>query len=107
MSIVYYNGQFLPEEAARIPCTDRGFLFGEGVFTTVRVQKGRAEWLTRHFERLKDHSRQLGIESPILDEKMVAQLIRENRAVDGIWRLKIVVTQRSLLMLIKPYTPPQ
>ena len=35
--IVFLNGQFLPEEEAMVSVFDRGFLYGDGIFETLRV----------------------------------------------------------------------
>ena len=40
------DGVLLPLSEARIPATDRGFLFGDGVYEVLRVYGGRP-WLAR------------------------------------------------------------
>ncbi len=93
--ILFYNGQFVKEEELKIPYNDRGFLFGDGVFTTVLVREGRAEWVERHFERLRSHCKALQIEPPEFSGGHIEELIRVNHAEQGTWRLKIVVTGGS------------
>ena len=95
MSTVFLNGKFLFETQASIPVTDRGFLFGDGVFTTIKVQDGLAECLQRHLERIKLHCQALNITPPIIQPANIEELISHNKAQKGSWRLKIIVTGGS------------
>ena len=53
MSIVYLNGEFLDEGAAAISPSDRGFLYGDGVFETIKASAGRIWFLEAHLERMR------------------------------------------------------
>jgi 4-amino-4-deoxychorismate lyase len=72
---VFLNGQFLLENQAYIPITDRGFLYGDGLFTTLRVQEGQIEFWDLHVERLRNQSQQMKIECPLLDVEWIKELI--------------------------------
>src|SRR5687768_17560115 len=50
--IVFLNGEFVPEEQARISIFDRGFLYGDGLFETLRVHRGMIFQWKEHAERL-------------------------------------------------------
>ena len=52
MSLVYLNGSYLPPEEARLPVSDRGLAYGDGVFTTMKVSEGEPVFLGKHLERL-------------------------------------------------------
>lgn len=52
-NFVYINGQFLPKEKAFVRVTDRGFLYGDGVFETLRTYSGRLFLLSEHLQRLQ------------------------------------------------------
>jgi branched-subunit amino acid aminotransferase/4-amino-4-deoxychorismate lyase len=119
MSIVYLDGQFLPESEAKIPVMNRGFLFGDGAYSTIQVKEGKACFLERHLMRLKAHSQSLGIEPPFVPVEAVERLIQENSATQGIWRLRIIVTGDEnplmrlpkrpyghLILMLKPFIPP-
>ena len=45
---VYLNGRLVPAGTATIPASDRGFLFGDGLFETMRAYGGRIHLLRRH-----------------------------------------------------------
>ena len=46
------NGSLVPADEARVSVFDRGVLFGEGVYESVRICRGRAPFLPRHQARL-------------------------------------------------------
>lgn len=51
--IVYLNGDFIPQEEARISVFDRGFLFGDGVYEVIPVLNGQLVDMDYSVERLK------------------------------------------------------
>ena len=66
------NGKIVPEHEALIPATDRGFLYGDGLFETVHAY-GRALFrLPHHLRRLADGARFLEID-PAPDLKLLAR----------------------------------
>lgn len=38
---IFLNGEFVKKEQARISVFDHGFLYGDGVYETLRVYQGR------------------------------------------------------------------
>ena len=119
MTIVYYNGRFIPEEEAFIPIHDRGFLFGDGLFTTIKVVEGHVYCLKAHLMRLISQSQQIQLELPDINSSLIHALIQHNAADKGSWRLKMMVTSAhasslnlssrtygSFLMTIRPYEHP-
>ncbi len=48
-----FNGELLPENEFCISPANRAFRYGDGVFETMRVAKGKVLWPDLHFERLK------------------------------------------------------
>lgn len=53
MSILYLNGEFLDEEMATLSPSDRGFLYGDGVFETIRASAGRTWFPEAHLARMR------------------------------------------------------
>lgn len=109
---VFLNGNFYPESQASIPVTDRGFLFGDGIFTTMRVHDGRCEFFSGHLNRLQEQAKALNFALPAILRDTIDELIHRNRAQKGIWRLKIIVTASqkgserfagNTLMTLQPY----
>ncbi len=64
MGIVYLNGQLLPEEQAKIPVTDRGFLFGDGVYEVIPAYGGTLFRLDEHLNRLQNSLDGVRIHNP-------------------------------------------
>lgn len=60
-NIVFLNGQFLPANKAMISLFDRGFIYGDGVFETMRSYNGKVFALDLHMERLTESARKLEI----------------------------------------------
>lgn len=58
---VFLNGQILDAEAAAVPVTDSSFLYGIGLFETMRAVNGRVFRLGDHLARLNASAAALGI----------------------------------------------
>ena len=62
--LTWVNGRFVPPGEACLEAGERGFLFGDGLFETVRLYGGRAPAWPRHAARLAEGCRTLGIPYP-------------------------------------------
>ncbi|MBI3814597.1 MAG: aminotransferase class IV [Nitrospinae bacterium] len=51
-NLIYINGKFLPRDEARVSVLDHGFLYGSGVFETMRAYNGKVFMGDKHIERL-------------------------------------------------------
>ncbi len=58
---IYLNGQFQKLETACISVTDRGFIFGDGIYEVIRVVKGSLFRELDHLKRLKEGLEGIGI----------------------------------------------
>ena len=67
---VSVNGVLMQPEDARISVFDRGFLFGESVFETLRVHYGRPFAFDDHLERFFLSGQKIGIELPFSAEQV-------------------------------------
>ncbi|KUL35213.1 4-amino-4-deoxychorismate lyase [Streptomyces sp. NRRL F-4489] len=65
---IWLDGALRDTEDARVSVFDHGLTVGDGVFETVKADRGRAFALTRHLERLATSARGLGLPEPDLDE---------------------------------------
>ena len=89
---VFLNGQFVPEAAATVSVFDRSFLYGDGLFETMRVSNGKSFRWTQHIERLERGAAFLGIEIPFKREALVnfaAELIARNQMPESLLRLTL------------------
>jgi len=100
MKIAYLGKKFVPLNKAKIPITDRGFLYGDGVFETMRAYDGAVFRLEKHTERLFNSLKALHIRPPIAKtkiEKIVYQLLRKNRLKNAY--TKVIVTRESKIAI--------
>ena len=90
MSEIYINGTFFPEEEAKVSVFDRGFLYGDGLFETLRVYNGKIFRLADHLERLSKAARLISIPfDPVKSEEILYQTLRRNQLSYAILRLTL------------------
>lgn len=89
---IYLNGKTVPESEALVPVTDRGFLYGDGVFETMRAYGGEVFMLDRHMERLARSAELIGLQLP-MDEggtvEAIMETLRANFLEDAIIRVSV------------------
>ncbi len=118
---VFVNGEFVPLEDARISVADRGFLYGDGFFTTMRAEAGTVFFLKEHLGRLKSSCDAFRIRFPdqLSDFSLFKELLRVNDLLDKIAAVKIVITRGikqelglpygdnpTYVVFARPYHPP-
>lgn len=89
---VWVGGRVLPDEAPAVSALDRGFLYGDGVFETVKVVDGVPLWLEEHLARLESGCRALGFEPPSRKEALDAVEALCDRP-SGRSRFRVIVTR--------------
>lgn len=77
--VVYVDGQFVDEDAAKVSVFDHGFLYGDGVFEGIKAYNGRIFALGEHVERLYASAASLQIAIPIPQEAMRAAILETVR----------------------------
>lgn len=83
MSIaVSINGKIVPPEGALISVFDRGFLYGDSVFETIRTYGGRPFALIKHLERLERSAALVFIDLPVT-QSVLAREVEELVAAAG------------------------
>lgn len=90
--IVFLNGEFVPEEKAVISVFDRSFLFGDGLFETVRVYNGKPFRWPQHMKRLQAGADFLKLRLPFARteiEGFVEKLIQQNEMPEAVLRLTL------------------
>ena len=55
--LIYLNGKFVPEEDAKVSVFDHGFLYGDGIYETLRAYDGKIFRCKEHIERLFQSAR--------------------------------------------------
>ena len=119
---VYVNGTITPPDDAVIPVYDHGFLYGEGVYETLRTYNRVPFLYDRHVRRLRASARYLELAVPF-DDATLARAIDETVAAAGELReayIRILLTRGvgelsydlhatptpSLVIIVKPLDEP-
>lgn len=103
MRTVFFEHSFIEKSRASLAICDHGFLFGQGIFRTLKVAEGKVMHLQEHLQKLNADCSFLSLPLPNISEEEIQNLIAENEAYHGIWRLKIIVSN-SLLITLEPYS---
>src|SRR5438128_250721 len=64
-TLVYLNGQFLSKEEAKVSIFDHGYLFGDGIFETLRSYNVTIFKLSDHLDRLFDSGKYMRMSIPV------------------------------------------
>ena len=92
--IVFLNGQFISEQQAVISVNDRGFMYGDGLFETMRVCNGKLFRMVQHLERMARGADFLKIKCPFTPKELqdfAGELIEKNQMRNAI--LRVVLTR--------------
>src|SRR3974390_1408337 len=89
---IFLNGRFVSEAEAVIPVNDRGFMYGDGLFETLRVVNHRPFRMAQHLERMTRGAYFLKIKPPFAPRELhrfAEQLIEQNQMPEAILRLTL------------------
>jgi len=92
--IVYLNGSLIPRSQARVSVFDHGFLYGYGLFETMRAYHGTIFLLERHLRRLLGSAEVIGLGSELADIDLVnacVDTLKANGLEDA--RLRLTVSR--------------
>jgi branched-subunit amino acid aminotransferase/4-amino-4-deoxychorismate lyase len=91
VSIVWLNGELLPDGEARIPALDRGVLWGYGLFETMRAYSLRIWAFDDHDQRLRRGGELIDLAVPDRDTLAGAleDVLRANTLNDGAVRITL------------------
>jgi branched-chain amino acid aminotransferase len=120
---VNVNGRITPERDAVISVFDHGFLYGEGIYETMRTYHQRPFLYDRHMTRLRRSARMIELPLPFTDDDLAAQ-IRETQAaarIGGDVYIRVLVTRGigeltydpkatpnpSIVIIVKPQVDPE
>lgn len=116
---VWLNGRLTNAAAARLPVFDRGFLFGDGVYESLRAYGGVPFRLAAHLDRLAKSAGRLGFRPPARPAltRAVRAVLDANRLREA--RIRLTVTRGTgvqagptgrerptALVFAVPYAPP-
>jgi len=123
---VNVNGRISDEQHAVVSVFDHGFLYGEGVYETLRTYNGVPFLFDRHMRRLRHSAGMLALPVPVTDDQ-IAERFRETIRVSGLGApgrgdayIRILLTRGvgdltydpaatptpSVVVIVKPHVDP-
>ena len=122
---VSVNGRITGERDAVISVFDHGFLYGEGIYETMRTYAGRPFLYDRHVRRLRRSAQLIALRLPFSDDELAAQIdaTMAAAALAGEAYVRVLVTRGvgeltydpsatptpSVVIIVKPHKdlPPE
>ena len=119
---VYVNGTIKPAREATVPVYDHGFLYGEGVYETLRTYRRVPFLYERHLQRLRRSAKHLELDVPFTDpqlEAWIADTVAAAGDMDEAY-IRVLLTRGvgelnydpkstpkpSLIIIVKPFEEP-
>lgn len=120
---VNVNGRISGERDAAISVFDHGFLYGEGVYETLRTYNGRPFLYDRHMRRLRRSAEMIVLDVPFSDGELAERIRQTTAAADlegGEAYIRVLVTRGigdltydpratptpSVVIIVKPNVDP-
>ncbi|MCC6925735.1 aminotransferase class IV [Novosphingobium sp.] len=105
MRTVWLNGEFLPEDEARVPIFDRALLFGQGVYEVTPVIDGRSCNWPHHAARLARSMATARIADQTDWPTVIAELIARNSLSEGRVYLQVTGGAPADRDFLSPHEP--
>jgi branched-chain amino acid aminotransferase len=89
---VYLNDRFVDRKEAMVSVFDHGFLYGDGIYETLRAYGGRIFMLRRHLARLRRSGELIGLDLPIPEADwpgLLKEAMQRNGLTDAYLRITI------------------
>ncbi len=96
---IYINGAIILENEAAISPLNPGFLFGEGLFETIRADTGIIFMLPEHIERMRAGLKILNLQIPPGFDQIAAvstELLTKNQLLHKTASIKLICCARNL-----------
>ena len=90
--LVYLDGRFVAREQAQVSVFDHGFLYGDGIYETMRAYEGKLFLLKKHLGRLKLSANAISLKLPLPLDKIgnaLNESLRVNKLREAYVRLHI------------------
>lgn len=108
--IIFLNGKFIPQEEAKISVFEPGFLYGWGLFETMRSYRNHIVYFDAHLKRMQKSCRLIHIQFPYSIAKLkktIKELITANGLLDAYVRLTLLKKESGAdaLIIARKYQP--
>ncbi|MCR4289816.1 MAG: aminodeoxychorismate lyase [Candidatus Scalindua sp.] len=117
---IFLNGKIIPDTEESVSTDDRGFLYGDGIYETLRSYDGKPFKLAEHLERMRYSAKQLRISFEYTNAEIsetIKILIDKNNIQDAYIRITLSRgagggrlqmddnIEPTTLIQVKPFTP--
>ena len=122
MATVYVNGRITDERDAVVSVFDHGFLYGEGVYETLRSYNRRLFLYERHARRLRRSAAMIALDLPFTDAALLEAIddTTARAGLEGEVYVRVLVTRgvgeltydpqatpaHTLVIIVKPQVDP-
>jgi branched-chain amino acid aminotransferase len=89
---IWLNNRLCEESKAWVSVIDHGFLYGDGVYETLRIREGRPLFLSEHLARLKNSCRLIGLSLPWTAsrlERAIQRTLAANKLSEAVLRIQV------------------
>lgn len=89
---IYLNDRFVDRKEALVSVFDHGFLYGDGVYETLRTYDGRFFMLPQHLARLQRSARLIGLAVPLHEQDwpvLLREAVARNRLTEAHVRITL------------------
>ena len=108
--VIFLNGKFIPGEQAQVSILTPGFLYGWGLFETMRAYNKKIVYFDEHLKRLKRSAKLLDIRCPYPPAELkdiIQRIVKINSLKDAYVRLTLWKCEEGtdILVAVKKYQP--
>ena len=94
-----FNGRLIPENEFKLQNTNRAFKYGDGLFDTLKSEKGKISYLEDHYFRLMASMRMLRMDIPMnftlsFYEEAIKKTLEANK-ISGNGRIRVTVFRKD------------
>jgi len=92
--LIYANGSWVEAELAVVPYYDQGFLYGDSLFETIRINQGQSFRLEKHLERMHNGMVTIRMADDSLLNRiplLIDELIRRNGLNNAL--IRVIITR--------------
>ncbi|MFT4967734.1 MAG: D-alanine transaminase [Candidatus Deianiraeaceae bacterium] len=103
---IYFNGQYCNINDAKVPITDRGYIFGDGIYEVFLVQNNKFIDFNAHIERLKRSLSVMNMEVEEFDNisEISHNLLKRNNRKNALMYIQITRGSLTTREHNMPYT---
>jgi len=81
---VHLNGKLVPMKEAKVSVFDHGFLYGDGIYESLRTHQGNIVDFKGHYQRLQESAKSLDIPLPYSEKEVLQwteELLEKNKVI--------------------------